>query len=110
MATVVASIALGLAVLLDVVATVLLVRSDTVTPPQRVLQLIFTWAVPFIGSIIVIAIQKETAFVSSGSFQSGSSADVWLPGIGPRSETHRGDHGGHGGDIGHGGDAGIGGH
>jgi len=52
MATVVALAALGSAVLLDVVATVLLVRSPVATPLQKALQLMFTWAVPFVGSII----------------------------------------------------------
>ncbi len=49
MATVVALAALGSAVLLDVVATVLLVRSPVATPLQKAFQLIFTWAVPFVG-------------------------------------------------------------
>ena len=112
MATIIASVALGFAVLLDVVATILLVRSPVATQLQKALQLMFTWAVPFVGSIIVIAILKEMSSTPKPRLASGSSGDVWLPGIGPETDDsggHRGEHGG-GGDIGHGGDAGMSGH
>ena len=109
----VASVALGSAVLLDVIATILLVRSRVATPLQKALQLMFTWAVPFVGSIIVIAILKETNSTPRARLASDSSGDVWLPGIGPATDAiggHHGEHGGGSGDIGHGGDAGVGGH
>jgi hypothetical protein len=57
---VIASITLGLAVLLDVTATVLIVRSTVATTLQKILQLVLIWAIPFVGSIIVIAVVKET--------------------------------------------------
>jgi galactitol-specific phosphotransferase system IIC component len=60
MAAVIASISLGLAVLLDIAATVVIVGSTVSTPLQKAFQLAFTWAVPFVGSIIVIAVLKET--------------------------------------------------
>jgi hypothetical protein len=107
----IASVTLGLAVLLDVIATVLLVRSTVTTPLQKSLQLVFTCAVPFVGSIIVIAILRETISTPRARRASGAG-DVWIPGIGPESESHGGHHGEHsgGGDVGHGGDAGFGGH
>jgi len=111
MATVVASVALVLAVLLDAIATVLLVRSTVPTMLQKTLQLVFIWTIPFVGSIIVIAILRETVSTSNGRLVS-NSADEWLPGMGPESEPHQSHHGEHGGggDLGHGSDAGFGGH
>jgi hypothetical protein len=59
MVTVVASVALGFTIPLNLVATVMVVRSDFETPLQKALQLIFAWAVPFVGSIIVIAVRRS---------------------------------------------------
>lgn len=104
--TVVASI-LGLALLLDIAATVMLVRSTYPTRIQKILQIVFIWAIPFIGSIVVIAVLRET--VANPRSRPGSGAgDVWLPGIGPGSESSGGHHSHHGGggDVGHGGDGG----
>ena len=112
MTAIIASVALGLAVLLlDVTATVLLVRSAVATPRQKALQLVFIWAIPFLGSIVVIAILREPISTPGGRVSSGSG-EQWLAGIGPESDSHRGHHGEHsGGDnFGHGGDAGFGGH
>ncbi len=113
MATVVASVGLALVVLLNVIATVLITRSDFETPLQKMLQLIFAWLIPLIGSTIVIAVLKAARSDRKSRFDSGASGDVWMPGMGPESEGGRGHHGGHGegsGHSGHGGDAGFGGH
>ena len=111
MANVIALVILGSVVLLDVVATVLLIRSSVPTPVQKTLQVVFIWIVPLIGSIAVIAILKETISTPRRHRGSGSSGNEGLPGIGPESESFRGHHGDHGGgaDVGHG-DAGFGGH
>src|ERR1700674_5285751 len=113
MATVIASIALGLAVLLNLVATVKLVRSDFETPLQRVLQIVFIWAIPFIGSTIVIAVLKGAYSDRKPRSDSGSSGDGLLAGsdvaLG-RDTSHHGSYGEHSGFDGHGGDAGHGGH
>ena len=119
MATVVASVGLALVVLLNVVATVLIVRSDFETQLQKVLQLIFVWLIPLVGSTIVIAVLKGARSDRKPRVDSVASGDVWMPGMGPESEGGRGHHGGHGegsgysghgGDAGHGGDGGGGGH
>jgi uncharacterized membrane protein YgcG len=113
MATVVASVALGLVVLLNLVATILIARCDFETLLQKVLQLIFAWVVPLVGSTIVIAVLKGARSDRKPRFDSGSSGSAWMPGMGPESEGARGHHGGHGessGYSGHGGDAGFGGH
>jgi hypothetical protein len=113
MATVVASVVLGSVVLLNLVATAFIVRSEFGTPLQKAVQLIFAWVVPLVGSIIVIAVLKVTRPERERRLDSGSLGNSWLPGIGPESETAHGHHGGHGeagGDAGHGGDAGFGGH
>ena|SRR5882757_10608621 len=113
MATVVASVALALVVLLNLVATVMIARSDFETPLQKVLQLVFAWVVPCIGSIIVIAVLRGARSDRKAYPASDSSGDTWLPGSGPQSEGFGGHHSGHGeggGDVGHGGDGGGGGH
>jgi hypothetical protein len=110
MTTVVASVIVGLVVLLNVVATTFIVRSEFGTPLQKAAQLIFTWAVPLVGSIIVIAVLKATRPERERRFDSGSLGNSWLPGIGPESETAHGHHGEASGDAGHGGDSGFGGH
>lgn len=100
-------------VLLIVVATAFIARSDFETPLQKTLQLIFAWVVPLIGSIIIIAVLKATRPERERAFDSGSSGKSWLPGIGPESESGHGHHGGHGeggSDAGHGDDPGFGGH
>jgi hypothetical protein len=99
-------------ILLDIVATVLLARSDVATPLQKALQLIFIWVVPFIGAIIVVALLRETHSV--GKLRDGPDAmgRTWLSGIGPESGDAGGFHHGHdagGGGVGHGGDGGFGG-
>jgi uncharacterized membrane protein YgcG len=113
MPTVVASVGLGLVVLLNLVATTFIARSEFETPLQKMLQLIFVWAVPLVGSIIIIAVLKVTRPERERRFDSGSLGKSWLPGIGPESESAHGHHGGSGdssGDAGHGGDGGGGGH
>jgi len=116
MATVVASVGLALVVLLNVVATVLIVRSDFETSLQKVIQLTLAWLIPLVGSTIVIAVLKGARPDRKPRVDSSASGDVWMPGMGPESEGGRGHHGegggysGHGCDAGHGGDAGFGGH
>ena len=113
MTTVVASVGLALVVLLNLVATVMLARSDFETRLQKALQLVFVWVVPFIGSIIVIAVLRSARSDHKPHFASDSPGDSWLAGSGPQSEGLGGHHGGHGeggGDAGHGDDGGGGGH
>jgi hypothetical protein len=113
MAAVIALVALGLAVLLNLVATVMLARSDFETPLQRVLQMVLIWAIPFIGSIMVIAVSKAAYFDRRPHSDSASPGDGWIPGsdvaLG-RDTGHHGSYGEHSGFEGHGGDAGHGGH
>jgi hypothetical protein len=113
MANVIALVALGLGVLLNLVATVMLVRSDFETPLQKVLQIALIWVVPFVGSIIVIAVLKGAYFDRKPHPDSGASDSGWMPGsdvaLG-RDTGHHGSYGEHSGFDGHGGDAGHGGH
>jgi hypothetical protein len=53
-------------VLLNLVATVMLVRSDFLTPSQKMLQLVFVWVVPFVGSILAIAIIWGARYAGHG--------------------------------------------
>ena len=107
MTTAVASVALALVVLLNLVATVMLARSDFETPLQKTLQLVLVWIVPGVGSIIVIAVLRGPHSDYKPRFASDSSAVPGLPGSDTMSETFGGYDGGHGGgDAGHGGDSG----
>jgi hypothetical protein len=112
MPVVIAWIMLGLALLLNVAASLLLLRSTVATPVQKALQLVFVWAVPFVGSIIVIAVLKETVSNPRSRRDFCSTSEVWLPGIGPDSGSAGAHHLEHTGssEAGHGGDAGFGGH
>jgi hypothetical protein len=58
---VIAVVVVGLAVLLNLVATVALVRSDSESPRQKAVQLVLIWAVPVVGAIVVIAALKGAA-------------------------------------------------
>ena len=111
MAAVVASVVISLVVLLNLVATVMLARSDFETPLQKTLQLVLVWIVPGVGSIIVISVLRSARSDYKPRFASDSSAAPGLPGSDSMSETFGGYHGSHGGsDAGHGGDGGGGGH
>jgi uncharacterized membrane protein YgcG len=107
MTTAVASVALALVVLLNLVATVMLARSDFETPLQKALQLALVWIVPCVGSIIVIAVLRGARSDHKHRFATDSVANAELPGTGPMSESFGGHHGGHGEG---GGDGGGGGH
>jgi hypothetical protein len=48
--------AVGLVVILNLVATVMLARSDFESRFQKVAQMILIWAIPFVGSILVLAV------------------------------------------------------
>lgn len=109
MATVAASIVISLVVLLNVVATVMLARSDFETPLQKTLQLVLVWIVPCVGSIIVIAVLRGARSSYKPRFASDSAADAGLPGTDSTAGNFGGHYGGHGdggGDSGHGGDSG----
>jgi uncharacterized membrane protein YgcG len=113
MVTVAASVVISVVVLLNLVATVMLARSNFETPLQKVLQLVLVWMVPCVGSIIVIAVLRGARSDYNPRFESGPASDVGLPATVPMSESFGGHHGGHGdagGEAGHGGDVGGGGH
>jgi hypothetical protein len=112
-ATVAASVVISVVVLLNLVATIMLARSDFETPLQKVLQLVLVWIVPCVGSIIVIAVLRGARSDYNPGFRSDSTSDVGLPGTGPMSESLGGHHSGHGdvgGEAGHGGEGGGSGH
>jgi hypothetical protein len=100
-------------VLLNLLATVFIARSDFGTALQKTLQLLFTWAVPLVGAIIIISVLKATHPKSERRYDSGSMGKEQMPGIGPEFESAHGHHGGHevgSADPGQGGDSGFGGH
>jgi hypothetical protein len=80
------------AVVLNLVATVRLMRSAVYSASQKALQLAVIWVIPLIGAILVLSVsahdRKSRAPVR---YDEGP----WLPGIGPEN-----DHGKHGGSLG----------
>jgi hypothetical protein len=55
---VVTAVGLALALLLNLVATAFIVHSECGSAIQKAIQLIITWGIPFVGSIIVVAVLK----------------------------------------------------
>jgi len=99
-ATILASTALVLAAILNVVATSMLLRSDFESRFQKAAQMVLIWVVPVVGAILVMAVLRNSTTVwkpppsSDGDLNrhSGNQSDPW---------------GGSGGE-GHGGDGGFG--
>jgi hypothetical protein len=60
LALVLATASLTLLVVLNVIATVYVFRSDFTSPFQKAAQLLLTWFVPFVGPVLVIAILANT--------------------------------------------------
>jgi hypothetical protein len=95
----VASVALSLICLLNVIATIWLVRSTIATVVQKSWQVVIIWLVPVIGAITVIAVLLETRYTLKPRLNTGDGGEIWPPGIGPGYGSH---HGGGGGDLSHG--------
>jgi hypothetical protein len=94
MPTVVTSVIVALLVLLNLVATTFIIRSDFETPLQKSLQLLLVWLIPCIGSIVVISVLKTARSDRRHRFHSdsGSNTTTWMAGIGPESESNSGHH------------------
>src|SRR5271166_6427070 len=112
---VITAVSLFLVATLDVVATVMLLRSDFESRFQKRAQLLLVWALPIIGSITVIAVLKGASGTRGLDSTVLGTDHAVLPGSHgnadfSRKNSHRGDgwgegdHGGRGGDVGHGGD------
>jgi hypothetical protein len=108
-AAILASIALGLAAVLSLVATKMLIRSDFESRFQKSAQMILIWVLPFVGAILVIAVLSQSKAGLTRSLNSSDGGDTWMPGMGPESSRESGHHS-HSGDSGHGEHGGDGGH
>jgi hypothetical protein len=101
----------AIALILNVSATVLLVRSDFESRYQKTMQGSLVWLVPLVGAIVVIAILTNSTTV--GKSASGTDATGVLPGSDGdlnrycSDDASRWGHGGHeghsDGGMGHGG-------
>ena len=109
MTTIFASIALGLAAILNVVATSMLARSDFESRFQKSAQMILTWLVPFVGAILVIAVLSQSNAYLKPFTNSDANANS-VSGIGGPESSRDSDHQSHWGDSGYGGHGGDGGH
>jgi hypothetical protein len=75
MATTLVSVALGAVLLLNIVATIHLVRSDYLSRRQKAVHFALIWVLRLIGSIVVIAVLR-----SSGSDRDSSPRSLAIPG------------------------------
>jgi hypothetical protein len=102
---------LTVAIVLNLIATVCLMRSAVYSTSQKRLQLALVWAVPLVGAILVLSVwahDRKSASRDPVRYDEGS----WLAGIGPENDhgKHRGSlgdsssHDGHGADGGGSGD------
>jgi hypothetical protein len=99
------------AVVLNLVATVCLMRSAVYSAPQKMLQMVLVWVIPLVGAIFVLSVwAHDRKSASRDPVRYGEGP--WLPGIGPKNEhRHHGDGVGESGSHdGYGGDAGGSGH
>jgi high-affinity Fe2+/Pb2+ permease len=95
------------AVVLNLVATICVMRSTIYITMQKMLQLALVWMIPFAGAIFVLSVwahDRASASRDAVRYDEG----LWMPGIGPEGE-HRyhgdnfgeaGSHDSHGGDTG----------
>jgi hypothetical protein len=108
-AEILGSIALGLALVLSLVATKILIRSDFESRFQKSAQMILIWVIPFVGAILVIAVLSQSKVRQMRPLNGSEGGASWMPGMGPESSRESGQHS-HWGDSGHGGHGGGGGH
>ena len=97
MSAVVLSYIFGGLLALDVAASWIVVRSNSVTPRQKALQLAFIWAVPLLGAATAWLVHKSTRTNLDSRITGDASTSTWMPGIGPESP---GEHGGASGEGG----------
>jgi hypothetical protein len=112
-ATILASIALGLATILNVVATAMLLRSDFESRFQKTAQCVLIWLLPVVGVILVMAILINSKTVWRSPLSSDASGTSSFPGSDGdlnRPSGNQSDPWGGGGGHGHGGGGGFGGH
>ena len=113
MVTIFASIALGLAAILNVVASTMLLRSDFESRFQKTAQCILIWVVPFVGAILVMALLKNSTTVwraPSSSDATGASSFPGSDGDLDRPSGNQSDPWGESGGDGHDGGGGYVGH
>jgi hypothetical protein len=99
------------AVVLNLVATVCVMRSTIYSTMQKTLQLALVWVIPFVGAIFVLSVWAHDR-ISASRDAVRYDEGPWMLGIGPEGEhRHYGDNFGEGGSHdSHGGDTGSSGH
>jgi hypothetical protein len=94
-----------LAVLLDVVTTLRVARSDVYTGVQKSLQIVVIWTVPLAGAGVVLLVMMSDRMIPKPR-RSSDAGDINAYAGGYGNGEGRSNHGG----SGHGGDGGAGGH
>jgi hypothetical protein len=88
LATALVSVALGAALLLNVLATILLIRSEYLTRTQKAAQAALNWLLPLVGSIVVIAVLRNPGTDRDSSPEVTRSIDgAWLVSSTPDADT-----------------------
>jgi hypothetical protein len=94
-------------VLLDIVATIRLTRSDVYMKSQKLVQIAIVWAVPIAGATIVFVVMASDR-LSTKPRRTSEASDInaYAAAYGNAEAGHDHSGGGHGGDIGGGGHGG----
>ena len=107
-----ASIALGLVVVMNLIATAMLIRSDFESRFQKTAQFLLIWILPVVGAILVIGVLTNSRGLrkprsgdagSGASLFPGSDGDLNRDGVNHGGPWGESGHDGHVGDGGHGG-------
>jgi hypothetical protein len=106
-AAVLVVVAVGTAGLLNVVATVMLVRSDFESAAQKWARMAIIWGIPLVGAILAIAVSRQSLAGIKPRRSGGNDVGGGMAGMDSGSSREAGHHSGHWSDGGgHGGDGG----
>jgi hypothetical protein len=91
MTTILLPVALSAALLLNIVATIFLSRSDYLSLTQKAAQAALIWVLPLVGSIVVIAVLRHSGTDTDSSSEVTRPTDgAWLLSQTPDADTFHG--------------------
>lgn len=72
---------------LDLVATICVLRSTVYSASQKALQLTLVWVLPLLGATLVLIVWAHDRRASSARDPAFQTEGLWLPGLGPMSDS-----------------------
>jgi Phospholipase_D-nuclease N-terminal len=70
-------------VLLNLLASVRVLRSDLTSLVQRAAWLLLVWLVPVVGAVLALQISTDSGIAAPKPQSGETGSQVWPPGIGP---------------------------